>query len=107
MQMKTKEVSFLLFHDLQRKRTWPGFRGVNPTLESRDLESGLEGEESPLLGGGSDANTVSAIGVPAIDGLGPRGRGFHTHDEYIEVSSLALRTAALTRFLHRCKTRNA
>ena len=62
-------------------------------------DSGLGCEEAGLLGGGSDANTVSAIGVPAIDGLGPRGFGFHTHDEYIEISSLPLRAEALVRFL--------
>ncbi|HMR80957.1 MAG TPA: M20/M25/M40 family metallo-hydrolase, partial [Polyangiaceae bacterium] len=60
--------------------------------------AGLGAEEAGLLGGGSDANNVAALGVPAIDGLGPRGRGFHTHDEYIEVSSLALRAEALLRF---------
>jgi glutamate carboxypeptidase len=56
---------------------------------------GLGGGECPLVGGGSDANTVSAIGVPAIDALGPRGRGFHTHNEYIEVATLVPRTKAL------------
>ncbi|WP_428267637.1 M20/M25/M40 family metallo-hydrolase [Haliangium sp.] len=61
--------------------------------------AGLGDGECPLIGGGSDANTVSAVGVPAIDGLGPRGRGFHTHDEYIEISSLALRVEALVRYL--------
>jgi glutamate carboxypeptidase len=55
--------------------------------------------EADLIGGGSDASTVSNLGVPAIDGLGPRGSGFHTHDEHIEVSSLALRAEALLRFL--------
>jgi len=62
-------------------------------------EAGLGDVECDLLGGGSDASTVSAVGVPAIDGLGPRGFGFHTHDEYIEVSSLRLRVEALVRFL--------
>lgn len=60
---------------------------------------GLGDGESPLLGGGSDANDVAALGVPVIDGLGPRGRGFHTHDEYIEVPTLLARTRALIRFL--------
>lgn len=61
--------------------------------------SGLGSDESPLLGGGSDANTCSALGVPAIDGLGPRGRGFHTVDEYIERATLVPKAAALLRFL--------
>jgi glutamate carboxypeptidase len=61
--------------------------------------AGLGHDECDLIGGGSDANTVSAVGVPAIDGLGPRGRGFHTHDEHIEVSTLPQRVEALVRFL--------
>jgi len=63
--------------------------------------SGLGAGEAGLLGGGSDGNNIAALGVPVIDGLGPRGAGFHTHDEYIELSSLPLRTAALIRFLLR------
>ena len=61
--------------------------------------AGLGNGEAALLGGGSDANTVSAIGVPAIDGLGPRGKGFHTHDECIEPSTLGPKVEALLRFL--------
>jgi len=60
---------------------------------------GLGGGEAALMGGGSDANTVSAIGVPAIDALGPRGRGFHTLDEQVEVATLRPRVRALVRFL--------
>jgi glutamate carboxypeptidase len=62
-------------------------------------DSGLEGSEAPRAGGGSDANTVAAVGLAAIDGLGPRGKGFHTTDEQIEISSLALKAEALLRFL--------
>ena len=60
---------------------------------------GLGDGEAPLLGGGSDASTASALGVPAIDGLGPRGSGFHTRDEHIEVASLVPKAQALARFL--------
>jgi glutamate carboxypeptidase len=61
--------------------------------------SGLGSHEAPLLGGGSDANTTSAAGVPSIDGLGPRGKGFHTHDEQIERATLIPKAEALVRFL--------
>lgn len=61
--------------------------------------SGLGADEAPLIGGGSDANTVAAAGVPAIDGLGPRGKGFHTVDEFIERATLVPKTEALVRFL--------
>jgi len=61
--------------------------------------SGLLASEAGLIGGGSDANTVGALGVPTIDGLGPRGSGFHTRQEQIELSSLPRKAAALLRLL--------
>lgn len=64
-------------------------------------EAGLFAERAPRMGGGSDANTVAAVGLPAIDGLGPRGSGFHTHDEHISIASLHLKAEALLRFLVR------
>jgi len=60
---------------------------------------GLGGDEAPLIGGGSDASTTSAIGIPSIDGLGPRGSGFHTKDEQIDLSSLVPKAQALARFI--------
>jgi glutamate carboxypeptidase len=60
---------------------------------------GLGDHEAALLGGGSDACTTSAMGIASIDGLGPRGKGFHTQDEQIEVSTLLPKAAALARFL--------
>jgi glutamate carboxypeptidase len=62
-------------------------------------QTGLGAAEAPILGGGSDANTVASVGLPAIDGLGPRGKGFHTVDEFIERATLIPKTAALVRFL--------
>ena len=62
--------------------------------------TGLGHGEAPLLGGGSDANTVAPLGVPAIDGLGPRGAGFHTTSEYVELDSFLPKAEALLRFLH-------
>jgi glutamate carboxypeptidase len=60
---------------------------------------GLGAEEAPLIGGGSDASTAGALGIPAIDGLGPRGSGFHTKEERIELATLVPRAQALARFL--------
>jgi len=64
-------------------------------------ESGLGSGEAPLSGGGSDACTTSAMGIPTIDGLGPRGEGFHTKEERVELASLVPKAAALVRFLGR------
>ncbi len=63
--------------------------------------SGLGHGEAPLVGGGSDASTSSAMGIPSIDGLGPRGKGFHTVEEFIEVDTLIPKAQALARFLAR------
>ena len=64
---------------------------------ARDV--GLGDGEAPLLGGGSDASTTAAMGIPSIDGLGPRGSGFHTKDELIEVATLVPKAEAMAAFL--------
>jgi glutamate carboxypeptidase len=46
-------------------------------------------------GGGSDASTIAALGVPVLDGLGPIGGGDHSPDEYVELESIVPRTALL------------
>lgn len=60
---------------------------------------GLGHDEAPVQGGGSDGNTTVALGVPTIDALGPRGRHFHTPNEYIEIASMIPRTKALISWL--------
>jgi glutamate carboxypeptidase len=64
---------------------------------------GLGAGEAGLIGGGSDASTSHAMGIASIDGLGPRGIGFHTKDEQIEIATLLLKAKALARFLARIK----
>jgi glutamate carboxypeptidase len=61
--------------------------------------AGLGAGEAALVGGGSDASTSAAMGIASIDGLGPRGIGFHTHDEQIEIVTLVQKAQALARFL--------
>jgi glutamate carboxypeptidase len=61
--------------------------------------AGLEACEAAQMGGGSDANTVGALGLAAIDGLGPRGSGFHTREERVQLGSLPKKAEALLRFL--------
>ena len=60
---------------------------------------GLGGGEAPLIGGGSDASTSAAMGIASIDGLGPRGEGFHTVHEYIDAPTLVTKAMALALFL--------
>ncbi|MGL4610107.1 MAG: M20 family metallopeptidase [Trueperaceae bacterium] len=57
--------------------------------------------EGSIVGGGSDGNFTSAIGLPTLDGLGSAGEGPHARHEHIRISEtldrLALLVALLTR----------
>jgi glutamate carboxypeptidase len=64
-------------------------------------ECGLGSGEAPPSGGGSDASTTAAAGVPSIDGLGPSGAAHHTHEELLDLGSLVPKASALVRFLAR------
>ncbi len=83
---------------LPLERTEESVRLMESYLEAA-RQSGLGGGEAPLIGGGSDASTSSSMGIASIDGLGPRGIGFHTQDEQIEVATLVAKAQALARFL--------
>ena len=61
-----------------------------------ELGFDLPGETS---GGGSDGNFTGAMGIPTLDGLGPRGDLLHTRDEHIVVDSLAERGRLLAGIL--------
>jgi glutamate carboxypeptidase len=50
-------------------------------------------------GGGSDGNFTAALGVPTLDGLGPRGEGAHALHEHVVVSDLPWRAAFLAALL--------
>ena len=50
-------------------------------------------------GGGSDGNFTAALGVPTLDGLGPRGDGAHAIHEHVEVEDLAWRAAFIAALL--------
>ena len=50
-------------------------------------------------GGGSDGNFTAALGVPTLDGLGPRGDGAHALHEHVELDDLAWRAAFLAGLL--------
>jgi glutamate carboxypeptidase len=50
-------------------------------------------------GGGSDGNFTAALGIPTLDGLGPKGGGAHADDEHIVVESLPERTTLLLALL--------
>ena len=47
------------------------------------------------MGGGSDGNKVSAMGVPTLDGLGAWGDGAHAVNEHILIDQYVPRIALL------------
>ncbi|QGF22920.1 M20/M25/M40 family metallo-hydrolase [Raineyella fluvialis] len=51
--------------------------------------------------GAGDTNLTGALGVPTVDGFGPRGGGAHALDEHILFSSLVQRSALLVALLTR------
>ncbi|MDQ0644128.1 M20/M25/M40 family metallo-hydrolase [Microbacterium murale] len=55
-------------------------------------------EGRPAAGAG-DTNLLGSLGVPTVDGFGPRGGGAHAVDEHILTSSLLERVALLEAFL--------
>ena len=48
-------------------------------------------------GGGSDGSDLSDEGIPVIDGLGMRGGGAHSAEEYVELSDFPYRAALIAR----------
>ncbi|GAA5151412.1 MULTISPECIES: M20 family metallopeptidase [Amycolatopsis] len=61
---------------------------------ARDIawELGIQLEEV-TVGGASDGNFVSALGVPVLDGFGAVGDGAHARHEHISVQGMLERTA--------------
>jgi glutamate carboxypeptidase len=62
-------------------------------------EIGLDLQDVPRTGGGSDGNFTAAFGIPTLDGLGIDGDGAHTLHEYGLVSSIEPRRKLMTRLL--------
>ncbi|MEQ4718192.1 M20 family metallopeptidase [Nonomuraea sp. B19D2] len=56
------------------------------------IEQGLDLRQAGV-GGASDANFVSALGRPVLDGLGPVGAGSHSRSEHAIVDYIPERTA--------------
>ncbi len=50
-------------------------------------------------GGGSDGNTVAALGIPVLDGLGPQGDGLHALHEQVVIASLPRRATLIAGIL--------
>jgi glutamate carboxypeptidase len=62
-------------------------------------ELGIDLQDVPRTGGGSDGNFTAALDVPTLDGLGIDGDGAHTLQEYGLISSIAPRRRLMARLL--------
>ncbi|WP_243149888.1 M20 family metallopeptidase [Thermaerobacter sp. PB12/4term] len=49
--------------------------------------------EGTAVGGASDGNFTSALGVPTLDGLGATGDGAHSQDEHVDLDAMPRRAA--------------
>ena len=56
-------------------------------------------------GGGSDGNFTAALGVPTLDGLGPRGDGAHALHEHVVIDDLEWRVLFLAALMLRLNAR--
>jgi glutamate carboxypeptidase len=78
-----------------------GVIGLFEKVGALARELGLDLQDVPMTGGGSDGNFTAALGIPTLDGLGIDGDGAHTLQEYGLVSSIAPRAGLLHRILER------
>ena len=112
----SSEVLDAVVGQLRRRAAEPVTAGVGIELEVRDRAEPMErtarsevlarlalstaGElgldvDAVATGGVSDANIVAATGCPTLDGLGPVGGDDHSESEWLDLSSVASRTALL------------
>ena len=82
---------------------WDTTDGTMQLYEVAKEEAGRIGFSLPhqLSGGGSDGNFTGALGMNTLDGLGLRGAGMHTLNEYIEEDSLVERARLMAGLLAR------
>ena len=71
---------------------------VQPSFFLPDGDEGWFTFET-AVGGGSDGNFTSALGIPTLDGMGAVGEGAHARNESIWLKHLAPRTALLAAML--------
>jgi glutamate carboxypeptidase len=78
----------------------PQVARVYATAREVAWEMGLELAEVST-GGASEVSFAGALGLPALDGLGPDGDGAHSLDEHVLLSSLPTRVALTAGLLWR------
>jgi glutamate carboxypeptidase len=76
----------------------PGNAALFASAVAAGRSLGLE-VTGAVVGGGSDGNFTSALGVPTLDGLGSVGGGPHARDEHVHVAKTLERVALLAGLL--------
>ena len=79
----------------------PGTRRLYELLCQCGSDLGITVREE-RRGGVSDANTIAALGVPVLDGLGPAGDRDHSTEEFMLAPSLRERVLLGTLLVLRC-----
>ena len=75
------------------ERVWPGMDRIASTTDLLEAASAHLGRRivGVSRGGASDASHFASVIPLTVDGLGPRGGGAHTPEEFVLASSLAER----------------
>lgn len=76
----------------------PALAALYERARSLAAEEGWRLEEG-ASGGASDGSFTAGLGVPTLDGIGPRGGGAHAVDEHVLVEDLGRRAALYARLL--------
>ncbi len=90
--------------DVEGGIIWPPMERTEKIAELFDHARRLAADigfdlKEGLAGGASDGCLCADLGVPVLDGLGAVGGGAHATDEHVEVSSIPLRAALVTRLM--------
>jgi glutamate carboxypeptidase len=77
--------------------------GVATLFEQARAIAAEEGWEltEGLAGGASDGSLTAGMGIPTLDGIGPRGAGAHASDEHVLLDDLPRRVRLYARLLER------
>jgi glutamate carboxypeptidase len=85
--------------DLERlsyRPAWEPSQSLDLAAHVQRLAASLgEDVDTAVSGGAGDANLTGALGVPTVDGLGPRGQGAHAPNEAVELPSILQRAKLL------------
>ena len=83
----------------------PGVASMYELAKKAAAAIGLDLTEA-TVGGGSDANFVTPLGVPVMDGLGAVGDGAHAVNEHVLVDSLPVRSALIAELIRELQSQS-